>query len=258
MYKHVSIRLAWHNEGWSGRICQNPKSNTYCIGRDSYPGDLISVKRDLAWESRADVAGRQCSKLDDIPACGFSINAFGYEKMRAYTDPPEWFRDDSKRAFINLQPASACIWPYEVMYSDDVKNPPGSAQKYNYNLRLERAKEYFSNIEVDHSLLFYYVNYSNPFSEDESKKYVLVGISRLKSKGDIMFYDDVSKQNREKYAGGFVWQLPLTSHYPEQGFSIPYHKYRDNLEVLSKILVLPENPRCFKYAKSAPYLMMKL
>ncbi|MFI5344599.1 MAG: hypothetical protein ACHQUC_10315 [Chlamydiales bacterium] len=67
MYKHVSIRLAWHNEGWSGRICQNPKSNTYCIGRDSYPGDLISVKRDLAWESRADVAGRQCSKLDDIP-----------------------------------------------------------------------------------------------------------------------------------------------------------------------------------------------
>ncbi|MFI5344600.1 MAG: hypothetical protein ACHQUC_10320, partial [Chlamydiales bacterium] len=168
--------------------------------------------------------------------------------MRAYTDPPEWFRDDSKRAFINLQPASACIWPYEAMYSDDVKNPPGSGQKYNYNLRLERAKEYFSDLEVDHSLLFYYVNYSNPFSEDESKKYVLVGISRLKSKGDIIFYDDVSKQNREKYAGGFVWQLPLTSHYPEQGFSIPYHKYRDNLEVLSKILVLPENPRCFKYA----------
>ena len=31
MTKHMSIRLAWHNEGWNGHICQKPCENTYCI-----------------------------------------------------------------------------------------------------------------------------------------------------------------------------------------------------------------------------------
>ena len=34
---HMSIRLAWHNEGWNGHICKKPCENSYCVGEHSYP-----------------------------------------------------------------------------------------------------------------------------------------------------------------------------------------------------------------------------
>ena len=50
MATHMSIRLAWHNDGWNGHICKKPCENTYCIGPHSYPGGLISEERDLEYE----------------------------------------------------------------------------------------------------------------------------------------------------------------------------------------------------------------
>jgi exodeoxyribonuclease V alpha subunit len=33
MTQHISARLAWHDSGWNGRVCRNPKGNTYCVTR---------------------------------------------------------------------------------------------------------------------------------------------------------------------------------------------------------------------------------
>ncbi|MBK7431913.1 MAG: hypothetical protein IPI62_13570 [Bacteroidetes bacterium] len=85
---HITIRLAWHNNGWNGHICDEPEKNTYCIGRHSYPGDYIKGARDLDWEMQPDVKGKPCGSLTSgIPACGFSINAFGGEKTKAKINP---------------------------------------------------------------------------------------------------------------------------------------------------------------------------
>src|SRR2546421_2615032 len=75
MTVHLSARIAWHMDGWNGRVCQQPSANTYCVGSHSYPGDAIRDKRDLPWE--VEHAGRHCADLDDIPPCVYSINAFG-------------------------------------------------------------------------------------------------------------------------------------------------------------------------------------
>lgn len=47
----MSLRLAWHDNGWYGHICNNPCANGYCIGKHFYPGDSIGKQRDLADES---------------------------------------------------------------------------------------------------------------------------------------------------------------------------------------------------------------
>lgn len=248
MVQHISARVAWHNNGWNGHICKNPKENTYCVGQQSYPGETIAEKRDLDWEMQNDVAGRSCAKLEFIPPCIYSINAFGKEQITAYAEPPEWFRDDSKTKYWDLPPSTICIWPYEEMYMDDVRNPEGQGQIYNYDKRLQRAKQFFGEITPDKSLIFYYSNYSNPFSEDDAKKYVIVGVSRLKSLGRYLFYDGISEENKKKYAGGFVWQMAITSHYPDQGFRLPYDLYLDKPEKFEKFLLVPENDRNFKYA----------
>jgi len=246
MIKHLSARLAWHMDGWNGHICRDPKANTYCVGQYSYPGDLISTKRDLNWETQ--VAGRCCSTFDKIPPCIYSINAFGKKRLTAFADPPDWFRDGSQTKYWDLLPATICIWPYEEMYTDEVKFPEGTNRIYDYDKRLEKAQKFFQELTPGKSLIFYYANYSNPFSEDDVKKYVLVGVSRIKQLGDFLYYDGISEENKRKYAGGFVWQMPITSYYPDQGFRIPYHLHLEQPEEIQKILYIPENERNFKYA----------
>lgn len=82
MATHMSIRLAWHNEGWNGHICQKPCENSYCIGQHSYPGDLIASTRDIEYEMAH--AGEPCSKNPCAVACGLSVNAFGKDTSKKY------------------------------------------------------------------------------------------------------------------------------------------------------------------------------
>ena len=246
MIKHISLRLAWHNNGWNGKICKKPKENIYCVGQKSYPGDLIASARNLEWEE--DNANKHCSKLNKIPPCAYSMNAFGNKSIQAKADPPDFFYDDTKSIEFELPPSTACIWPYEAMYGDDVKRPKGDKQTYDYDKRLNNAKNFFEELSPDKTLIFYYANKSNPLSNDDNQVYILIGVARLKKTSEILYYENVSENNRKKYANGFVWQMPVTSHYPEQGFRIPIEKYLDNEEILSKIAYIPEHSNNFKYA----------
>jgi ATP-dependent exoDNAse (exonuclease V) alpha subunit len=242
MTTHISARLAWHMDGWNGHICRKPASNRFCIGSHSYPGDKIRANRDLAWEESASIAGKPCSKIDGIPPCIYSINAFGADALTAADEPPDFFPSGSRTTW-HLPPATVCVWPYEAMYDDETK-----AEGYVDNAkRLELAKEYFSAIEKDKSLVFHYANYSNPLSGEESKRYAIVGLARIKQLGNIEFYEDTDAETKKKYAGGFVWQRNVETYYPNQGVRIPYHRYLENQEVLEKIALIPENVRCFKY-----------
>lgn len=245
--KHISLRLAWHDEGWNGHICKNPRANTHCVGQHSYPGDLISHSRDLEWEEQENVAGCHCSTIDGIPPCAYSINAFGNTSVKGESNPPDFFNDESKGIQFEIPASTACIWPYEEMYSDDIKADKDSSQTYNYTKRLEAAKNFFKQVTPNESLVFYYANKSNPFSEEDDRNFVVVGISKVKKIGEVMYYENVSETNKKKYADGFIWQLPVTSNFPDEGFVIPYHKYRDNPEVLERITYIPEITDNFKY-----------
>lgn len=239
MAKHLSLRLAWHSDGWNGCICKDPKKNTYCIGKSSYPGTLIAEERDLPYE--CDHSGYSCNKLDKIIACSNSVNAFGTESIKHRSNPPDFFNRETEVAFFELPPSTACTWPYKEMYRDD-------DEKNDYDQKLQRAEDFFEALTPRKSIVFYYANKSNPFSEDDSKVYPLVGISRLKNLGEIMFYENTTEEIKKKYGGGFVWQMPVTSSYPDEGFVIPYHKYMDDSEVLKNILYIPEYTNNFKYA----------
>ena len=238
MSLHVSARVAWHMNGWDGRICRDPASNTYCVGSASYPLGFISENRDLDWEKTN--AGRCCSELARMPPCMYSINAFGPKELSAHADPPGLFGKASRRKSWTLPASTVCLWPYDEMYNaDGVRNGEG----FDYDQRLERAREYWSRIEPDRSLIVYYANYSNPFSEEGAGRYVIVGMSRVKAIGEVMFYEGCSEPIRRKYGGGFVWQLPVTSHYPDQGFRLPYHLYLEQPDLLGEVPLRPGEPQ---------------
>lgn len=244
MTVHISARIAWHADGWNGCICRNPVANTYCVGQHSYPGEMIAERRNLAWEKKN--AGKPCASLDGIPPCIYSINAFGNETLKAFAPPPDWFRDSTEVREWELPPSTVCAWPYEEMYKDEVKNP-GGKPIYDAVKRRAAANEYFAAIEPNRSLIVYYANYSNPFSEEDARRYVVVGISRVKAVGDELCWDNQSEAMEQRY-GPNVWDRNITSDYSDQGFRIPYHLYRDRPEVLERLLFVPDNPRLFKYA----------
>lgn len=242
MSVHVTARLAWHNDGWNGRVCCDPARNSYCVGCNSFPGQMIAERRDLAKEK--DAAGKPIASLDFIPPCIYSANAFGPDPLTAFADPPEFFKDGTQQRRWPLPPSTVCQWPYEEMYADALRLPRGG---YDNEQRRARANAYFDALERDQSLIFYYANYSNPLSEDESKRYLLVGVARLKEVGEELMFAGCSQQTRERYGGGFVWDRNLTSHYPEQGLRLPYHAYRDQPDKLKRFALIPENARTCKY-----------
>ena len=246
MTVHISARLAWHDSGWNGKICKNPKANTYCVGPYSFPGDMIVTKRSLEDEEKH--AGSSIKDLGYIPPCIWSCNAFGSENLETYNPPPSWFGDGTKTKHWPLPPYTICTWPYEEMYKEEVKNPQKKGMtKYNAEARREAANEYFAQITPKKSLIFYYVNYSNPFSENDEHRYALVGVSRIVKVGQEITWDNQTKELEEKY-GPNVWARNLTSDYPDQGLRLPYEKYLEQPDILERILFTPENPRHFKYA----------
>jgi len=242
--KHISVRLAWHDSSWNGHICRDPKSNTYCVGQYSYQRDLIASKRNLDWEQP--LAGKPCGEVDGIPPCIHSINAFGPEELDAYMPPPSWFNDGTEVKTWRMPPYTVATWPYEEMFKDEVLNPQGPP-KYDPVKRRTAANEFFAQVTPDRSLVFYYTNYSNPFSENDQHFYVVVGAGRVKAVGDELTWIGQSADMEKRY-GPNAWGRDITSHYPDQGLRLPYHAYMDRPDVLERILFVPENSRHFKYA----------
>lgn len=244
MTVHLSARIAWHMDGWNGHVCRNPASNTYCVGAHSYPGDAIRETRDLPWE--AEHAGRHCASLEGAPPCVYSINAFGDKPITGFSDPPSWYPAEQRLTW-ELPASTVCIWPFEEMYRDEVR-AHGGRRQYDYDKRREYAEAYLSRIEPDSSLVFYYANYSNPYSEEDAPRYVVVGASRVKRISRVRNYEGMTPEARRDYGGGFVWAADLTSHYPDEGLRLPYHVYADRPEEAARFLVGAPNPRNFKYA----------
>jgi len=243
--KHISARLTWHDDGWDGTICKDPEANTYCTGQHSYPGEMYENKHLQKVEAEK-YAGCSCSKIseDYIPPCCFSNNAFGKDTTIAQVNSPAWYTNKEIKKW-EMQPNTVSLWPYEEMYFEEDKNSDGT---FNYDNRIANVKSFMSEVKEETSLIFYYSNYSNPLSSEDDRKYVIVGIGRVKKVHDFMEYERATPEERKRYAGAFVWQIPVTSNYPEEGFRIPYHKYKNQPEVLDKIAFYPENSRNFKYA----------
>ncbi|UXN05111.1 AAA family ATPase [Bartonella sp. HY406] len=243
MTTHLTARIAWHDNGWNGRICSHPELNTYCVGTKSFPGDVILRERNLDFEK--DHAGQSICNMGnkDLPPCIYSINAFGEKQIQGYSNPPAFFYGGADRAEWEIPPATICAWPYEAMYSDEVK----ITGKIDNSKRIDLANKFFAELTINESLVFYYANYSNPFTEEENPKYVIIGVSRIKNIGKNLTYPNAIDKIKERFADGMVWARNVTSHYPDEGFCIPYHLYRDQPEFLEKILVTPENPSTCKY-----------
>lgn len=248
MASHLTARVAWHDDGWNGRICQKPDCNIYCVGPKSFPGDVIAKERNLTVER--ELAGKKISDVspDQLPPCIYSANAFGEDSIVGYSNPPAFFYGGAARTEWPIPRSTVCVWPYTAMYGEDAYDETGRTDN---DRRSQNAEAFFKEIEPGRSLIFYYANYSNPLSEEDSPRYALVGVSRVASVGERLSYQGASEKIRERYANGMIWARNVSSRYPEEGLRLPYHIYRDDPEALARFALTPENPQTCKYGALA-------
>lgn len=238
MIKHLSIRVAWHDNKWNGRICRKPNSNGYCTQlpriyeekTDDEPGDYPW------WEMQS----------SQLPPCKAEGGAFLNEKMylRAFTHP---YKEYNKANHSHLEstefevpPFSVFAVPFWWMLNSNQKEidsefpglpfnkfPKEFKTAWVYNKERQEAilSKFFSPIQKNRSLVAFYTKTGNPV--DEECRRLLVGLGIVTDKTSILRYN--KSINGTDYP---IWDR-LISHsirppgHPQEsdGVLIPYHEY---------------------------------
>lgn len=242
-YRHLSVRVPWHDTGWEGSVCADPLANGSCLrlGR-------IAEERDDALEAR--LAGKPWAELADagyrMPPCSAERAGFmsphrrQVSKEHPYVAWYEVYRKFTKASYELPAYSADCVpfrWllreeaaqiaelyqlPYEAALEDSVdaeaglRSPHWVQHEANQRMLLD---SFFSAIEKDRSLFFVYAKES-PVSVDPRR--ILIGAGRVLDVGQVIPYP--------QSGGGFgsvLWERVVRhSIRPAgmDGFLLPYHQ----------------------------------
>lgn len=177
MPKHLSVRMAWHDNKWNGRVCRDPEGNFYCSGTHSLLSERLARNKNTEIE-KIERENKIDQIQDYLPPCFWSANAFAVEPAQiTHVHPFPSLRE--KAINEKLKPYSVLSWPFRLSFnhSKQKRSREGYYPK-DLESRIESFREWF---EVGKSLIFFYLNYDNPVSADDYKR-ALVGCSVLSSK----------------------------------------------------------------------------
>lgn len=257
--RHITVRMAWHDNEWNGRVCSNPAQNSYCVGSHSLLSNRLARNRRLDKEAPGDVL--DASMPEYLPPCYWSSAAFADHGTNVVHMHPFSQYQDSTRIEDSLPPNSVFTWPFRLSmtHSESVKKKHG---RYFPDLGA-RAKRFRENVVPNESLVFFYLNYDNPVSADEYR-YALVGCSvltQMQESGHFEF--DVKALDKLRSGDGMQnfptlnWALRLSHAGADAAVRLPYQTYLQHVKEhpedeakLEEMRVLIEEPvlmPVFKY-----------
>lgn len=255
--RHITARMAWHDNGWDGHVCKDPAANTYCTGNHSLLSERLAREKKISSE-------KACAELDAtlpdyLPPCFWTSCAFAENETRTVHRHPFGNLKDKKQISEALPPHSLYTWPFRLSITHNSYKRHGQ-----YFPDLEgRIDRFCERLTKGGSLVFFYLNYDNPVSADEYR-YALVGCARLSDlalTGHFPFEDGELKRLRGgdgmKNFPTLNWAIRLTHEGPGNMVRLPYQEYlahiRDHPEdepKLEEIRVLIDEPALlpgFKY-----------
>ena len=243
MATHLSARLAWHDRGWDGRVCDAPHLNAHCIVHQH-----IRDSRDD--EKEREFAGTALSELDGwLPPCARDPAAYAERGFVIVHRDPLEFRQLPSVA-EELPPYSSCPAPYrwmreeffqEVCEAEDLTIRGPDEERSNgwvFDPDRQRAllERFWGKLKPHNSLIFYYCNHGNPL--DENTPRIIVGVGRIAGLGPQLYFGTTPKY-RDQYP---VWSRRVTQDYPDRGVRIPYQEYlRDGHPTEDIICRVPRN-----------------
>lgn len=233
MSKHLTVRMAWHDNKWNGRICSDPEGNNYCEGAYSLLSDRIARRKNVEVETANEGEELDVQSPEYTPPCYWSSNAFSpVANQIVHTHPFQNF--EKFQIHEELPEYSVFGWPFRLsfLHSSQQKNRHG-----NYPPELEqRTEAFFDQFNTGESITFFYLNYDNPVSADDYK-YALVGCAKLSDIGDPTYFDlpqskleNVRQGYRMENFSDLNWARRLSTDFEETGIRLPYHEYLAHIE----------------------------
>src|SRR5690606_20476467 len=119
--RHVSIRVPWMDNAWTGHVCQNPLGNHACMA-------LRRISEGRRDDFERSVAGRSWSELevDQLPPCAeehgafMSARAYSRRFNHPYVDYEPAYSGFLPTTFEHPSYSAACI-PYAWMLREKVE-----------------------------------------------------------------------------------------------------------------------------------------
>lgn len=257
--QHVSIRVPWHDNGWTGSACRKPIENTACLVLKN-----IGEKRDDTKESAC--AGKRLDQLTQAewPPCVEERATFmaPFALTREIRHP---YTSASKGTHGHLLPTpypmpaySAAAIPFKWLRRDEVEGldgAPGIAEKLQLGFERERepildfnkgkgedggdkdggwlndkhnqlavTDTFFSAVEPEQSLCFFYAK-RTPLAPEDGRR-VIVGVGLVTALGDPVEYKSTDKTKLRSVT--FERNI-LHSIRPDfrNGFVLPYREILD-------------------------------
>jgi exodeoxyribonuclease V alpha subunit len=233
MTTHLSARLAWHDRGWDGHVCDNPHLNSSCVIAE-YIRDHFREIKDPARNAERAVSGQHFAELTGgLPPCSRDPGAFaprGYtlthhdpldfrnlpsvaEELAPYTfcpSPYRWMREESFRDVCDAEGLS-------IRGPDDPKKKAG----WVYEPDRQRAllQHFWGKLEPHRSLVLFYCNRGNPLDDEAAR--IIVGAGRIVEVGQQLYFGK-TKNYPDQYP---VWSRRITHAFPKEGFRLPYQEY---------------------------------
>ena len=235
--QHLSIRVPWHDAGWTGTVCNKPANNTACRALKR----IADAKDDTA---EADDAGKSFTDLEParLPPCvqergGFMApfaftttrehpyaagnpNSHGHLLPTSYPMPPysaacvpfRWMLKEEiaelvKRYHLDYQPDREPDLEFEPDFVQDRSN------------QLVMLDTFFGAIRPERSLCFFYAK-DTPLSASMGR--VIIGVGLVRSIHDPVEYKYSTPTPPHRY---MIWERNVEhSIRPEfqEGFVFPY------------------------------------
>ena len=240
-YRHLSVRVPWHDTAWDGRICTDPLNNSACLRlgriaeeRNDAQEVTISARRweDLGVELLPPCASERAGFMSpsartvvkDHPYAGWNDT---YRKFKRTTfELPAFSFDAVPFRWMMRREASDLAERFELDYRAELEeavdqeaalnSPIWVQHEHNQRVLLDT---FFSSVEPERSLIFVYAKES-PIADDPRR--ILIGVGRAAS------VDSTIPYNQD--GGGFgsvLWERVIRhSIRPTMvdGFLLPYHE----------------------------------
>lgn len=260
--RHVTFRVAWHDNKWDGSICNDPIKNRYCSGFHSLLSERLRKRKEKNLNQELAFKGQPVTE-EYVPPCFWSVNLFGKQSIAVKHDNPA----DPGLTLIKeeLPPNSMFSWPFAVSFTrtQEAANADGA---YPRNLESVRIPKFNNAVQKGKSVAFMYAKFSNPLTE-EDQQYLVVGCGLVTDKGDYQYFGPKElidkKKQKAKYRNfpSMNWAIRFSFQEPDLLVRMPYHEYLDYVnqpgfdiegkeQLLNKIKVAitePELNHCFKY-----------
>jgi len=240
--RHVSIRVPWHDTGWDGRVCANPRLNGACLKLKR-----IGQNRDDAAEEA--VAGKSLKDLPQekwpccVPERVAFMAPFEYTRManHPYNRGPEGSHGHFDETPLRHPPYSAAAVPFAWMLVDEMAK---LGEEHALDVQAEREPDlgfennwiqdhenqralldcFAGHLRPEQSLCFFYAK-KVPSVEDYGASRVLIGVGRVQHVAPCVEYKYTTKDLKNKLRSVLWERMVQHSIRPDfkDGFILPYH-----------------------------------